>query len=211
MIITTLTFVMCSTGAPQVSPEVMLQTGCTDCMVIYINNYVHGFPLLMLLSKRKPWFPSPSGDFLNVSMCKSIQVVWITLLVQLTANWGCAEHAVVEVDDDIPLVKQIGRWIERYCTLDWFHNAFIFDVSFLAQVKDRQCLRPSWLSLTPRQSVLVGPNPLSLAQIMVMARYPRKQRNSERWRWKTTASVMLYLCFSPVHRLWKLPGIWRGP
>lgn len=102
---------MCLTGGPQGSPEVMLQTGCTDCMVIYINNYIHGFPLLMLLSKSKPRFPSSSGDFLNVSMCKSIQAVWITLLVQLTANWGCTEHVVVEVDDDIPLVKQIEREI----------------------------------------------------------------------------------------------------
>lgn len=56
-------------GAPQGSPEVMLHTGCTDCMVIYINNYVHGSPLLMLLSKRQTVSETELTEFNTQAEC----------------------------------------------------------------------------------------------------------------------------------------------
>lgn len=49
------------TGAPDGILEVLLQTSCPDCIVGYINNYVHGFPLLMLLSKRQRCCQSSGG------------------------------------------------------------------------------------------------------------------------------------------------------
>lgn len=50
-IVTTLTFVMClTTDALKGKPEMILQTGCSDCMVIKSDD---DLPLLILLSKRK--------------------------------------------------------------------------------------------------------------------------------------------------------------
>lgn len=57
---------MCLTGVPEGKPEVILQTGCRDCVVIYINNYDHGFPYLMLLSKRR-WWLNGDGE-INIAM-----------------------------------------------------------------------------------------------------------------------------------------------
>lgn len=49
-IITTLTFVMClTTDAIKGKPEMILQTGCSDCMVLKSDD---DLPLLILLSKR---------------------------------------------------------------------------------------------------------------------------------------------------------------